>query len=144
MRYVLVLSAPANDCTRHMNTSEAIRVCTGSFHLARRPGPGLDAGILYCSSIQPCCPRVQGLRISHSVPRLIHLLFAGKGELKCPYRNKVLEAQRELQQQQLNMLDQQLKLLEEFEQILTDEQRQKLWQMNWSQVPEPCHHKLHM
>jgi len=46
-----------------------------------------------------------------------------------PDRNKILGAHKELQQQQFKTLEQRLKLQEDMEQLLTDEQRQQLWQM---------------
>ncbi|GAA0792830.1 Spy/CpxP family protein refolding chaperone [Marinobacterium sediminicola] len=47
-----------------------------------------------------------------------------------PDNDKLLNAHREMQQEQLEMLEQRLKLQQEMESVLTEEQRQQLWQMH--------------
>lgn len=46
-----------------------------------------------------------------------------------PDNDKILDAHREMQKEQLEMMEQRLKLQKEMEEVLTDEQRQQLWQM---------------
>ncbi|GAA0694552.1 hypothetical protein GCM10009104_22560 [Marinobacterium maritimum] len=46
-----------------------------------------------------------------------------------PDNDKILDAHREMQKDQLEMMEQRLKLQQEMDEVLTDEQRQQLWQM---------------
>ncbi len=46
-----------------------------------------------------------------------------------PDSDKILDAHRKMQKDQLDMLEQRLKLQQEMDEVLTDEQRQQLWQM---------------
>ncbi len=46
-----------------------------------------------------------------------------------PDTDKVLDAHSKMQKDQLEMLEQRLKLQKEMEEVLTDEQRQQMWQM---------------
>jgi Spy/CpxP family protein refolding chaperone len=43
--------------------------------------------------------------------------------------DKVLDAHRQMQKSQLEMLEQRLKLQQEMEEVLTEEQRKQLWHM---------------